>query len=526
MADIVLINPRFEISYWGLEHAMPFLGVKAIMPVANLPLLAALTPPGHTVTLIDENIEPIDFVRCARADIVGLTGMNVQRQRMKEILDELKRRSIFTVVGGPWVTVQEDDIAGLADVIFIGEAEETWPRFLGEWSEGRHGIRYEQAERTDMATVPVPRLDLLRMKDYAYGSVQFSRGCPFECEFCDIIVTFGRRPRLKTSTQVLAELDALVAVGQRFAFIVDDNLIGNKRAIKQVLRDVIAWQERHGYPLMFATEASIDLADDDELMKLMVAVNISSVFVGIETTNEASLRETKKLQNLRTRGGTMLEKVHRIQQAGMEVWCGIIVGFDNDDATVFPAQSRFVREARIVNAMVNMLVAIPRTPLYKRLASEGRLTPLQEEEHSGGFGTNVVPLRISREALYAGYTELMRELYALDAYFDRLDMLYLHGRLQLTQARARYLRRHPLRWFTLNTRLLAEAAAILMLLMRGVPDASLRREYRRRLIRLAWHRRDPQIIQYYAVKCAMHYHAHRMVQKLLSQLPASARLAA
>ena len=207
MADIVLINPRFDISYWGLEHAMPFLGLKAVLPVANLPLLAALTPPEHSVTLVDENVEAIDFERCAQADIVGLTGMNVQRRRMREIIGELRSRAVFTVVGGPWVTVQEDDIAGLADVIFIGEAEETWPRFLAEWGEGRHRTRYEQAERTDMATVPVPRLDLLQMKHYAFGSVQFSRGCPFSCEFCDIIVTFGRRPRIKTSAQVLAELD-------------------------------------------------------------------------------------------------------------------------------------------------------------------------------------------------------------------------------------------------------------------------------------------------------------------------------
>jgi len=504
MADIVLINPRFEISYWGLEHAVPFLGAKAAMPVANLPLLAALTPPGYQITLVDENVEPIDFARCARADIVGLTGMNVQRQRMKEILYELKRRGVFPVVGGPWVTVQEDDIAGLTDVIFIGEAEETWPRFLGEWREGRHETRYEQVERTDMATVPVPRLDLLRMKDYAFASVQFSRGCPFECEFCDIIVTFGRRPRIKTSAQVLAELGALVAAGQRFAFIVDDNLIGNKRAIKVLLRDVIAWQEDHGYPLMFATEASIDLAEDAELMELMTAANISSVFVGIETTNEAALRETKK----------------------MEVWCGIIVGFDSDEGGVFAAQSRFVREARIVSTMVNMLVAIPRTPLYKRLASEGRLTPLQDEEHSGGFGTNVVPLRISREALYAGYIELMRELYTADAYFGRLDELFLDPRFQITQARTRYLRRHPLRWLQCNAQLLAEAAGIFVLLMRGVPDAELRREYRRRLMRLVRHRREPQIIQTYAVKCAMHYHAHRMVQALLSRPQLSTDLAA
>ncbi|MBV8131226.1 MAG: DUF4070 domain-containing protein [Alphaproteobacteria bacterium] len=526
MADIVLINPRFEISYWGLEHAVPFLGAKAAMPVANLPLLAALTPPRHKVTLVDENVEPIDFARCARADIVGVTGMNVQRRRLKEILHELKRRGVFTVVGGPWVTVQEDDIAGLADVIFIGEAEETWPRFLDEWNEGRHQIRYQQAERTDMATVPVARLDLLRMKDYAFASVQFSRGCPFECEFCDIIVTFGRRPRIKTSAQVLAELDATVAAGKRSVFIVDDNLIGNKKAIKPVLRDVVAWQEEHGYPLTFATEASIDLAEDAELMQLMVEANVGHVFIGIETPNEAALRETRKFQNLRGRAGTMLEKVHRIQQAGMEVWCGIIVGFDNDDAGIFAAQSRFVREARIVSAMVNMLVAIPKTPLHTRLAREGRLTLLEDEENSGGFGTNVVPLRIGREVLYAGYTELMRELYEADAYFARLDELYLDPRFQLTQARTRYLRRHPLRWFQCNARLLAEAAGLFVLLMRGVADAELRREYRRRLMTLVRHRREPQMIQTYAVKCAMHYHAHRMVQRLLSRPQFSTDLAA
>jgi radical SAM superfamily enzyme YgiQ (UPF0313 family) len=526
MADIVLINPRFEISYWGLEHAMPFLGVKAILPVANLPLLAALTPPEHNVTLFDENVEAIDFERCARADIVGLTGMNVQRLRMKEIIHELKSRGVFTVVGGPWVTVQESDLANLVDVVFIGEAEETWPRFLGEWIEGRHQTRYEQTERTDMATVPVPRLDLLQMKNYAFGSVQFSRGCPFECEFCDIIVTFGRRPRIKNSVQILAELDALVEAGKPAAFVVDDNLIGNKKAIKPILRDVAAWQAQHGFPLTLTTEASIDLADDAELIELMVEANFSSVFVGIETPNEAALRETRKFQNLRSRGGSMLDKVHRIQAAGMEVWCGVIVGFDNDDAGIFSLQSRFIREARVVNAMVNMLVAIPRTPLYKRLASEGRLDLTEEWSSYGGFGTNVVPRRIGRQALYAGYTELMRELYTPDAYFERLDALYFDKRFQFAKARNRYLRRHPLRRFKLNARLFIEAVAMLVLLMRGVPDRALRREYRHRLLRAAWRRWDPDMIWNYALKCTMHYHVDRIVQELLARSQPSTRLAA
>jgi radical SAM superfamily enzyme YgiQ (UPF0313 family) len=525
LAEIVLINPRFDISYWGLEHAMPFLGLKAVLPVANLPLLAALTPSGHSVTLIDENVEAIDFERCAGADIVGVTGMNVQRRRMREIIAELKSRGIFTVAGGPWVTVQEDDIIGLVDVVFVGEAEVTWPRFLADWGEGRHQARYEQTERTDMATVPVPRLDLLKMQHYAFGSVQFSRGCPFSCEFCDIIVTFGRRPRIKTSAQVLAELDAIVTAGKHSAFIVDDNLIGNKKAIKEVLRAVVSWQRANGYPLMFATEASIDLAEDPELMQLMVDANISNVFVGIETPNEASLRETKKTQNLRARGGTMLDKVHRIQQAGMEVWCGMIVGFDNDDPSIFAAQREFVREARIINAMVNMLVAIPRTPLYKRLAAEGRLDTTGDPADFGAFGTNVIPLRIGRQELHDGYVELMADLNAPAAFFGRLDALYLKARLQVARSRTAYLRRHPVRWFRLNVRLLLGAVAIFGLLMHGVPDPALRREYRRRILRVARRRRDPEIIQCYAIKCAMHYHFTRMVQEMVS-LPQPGTLAA
>ena len=263
MADIVLINPRFEISFWGLEHALPLLGKRANMPVAALPLIAALTPSRHTVTIIDENVETIDFNRCAKADIVGVTGMIVQRRRMREILTELRKRNCYAVVGGPWVSVSESYFDNLADVIFIGEAEETWPEFLDDWEEGRPKRRYEQEEKTDLAKVPPPRLDLLKMSKYAFGSVQFTRGCPFTCDFCDIIVIFGRRPRLKTHEQIIAELEALRAQKLHFVFIVDDNIIGNKKAIKDILHHVIAWQKANGYPLMFVTEASIDLADEE-----------------------------------------------------------------------------------------------------------------------------------------------------------------------------------------------------------------------------------------------------------------------
>ena len=303
-------------------------------------------------------------------------------------------RGCFTVVGGPWVTVQEDYFDDLADVIFIGEAEETWPRFLADWQDGRHAARYEQAEKTDMTRVPIPRFDLLKMGRYAFGSLQFSRGCPFQCEFCDIIVTFGRRPRLKTGAQVIAELEAIRRTGQRIVFIVNDNLIGNKKAIKAILREVIAWQQRNGYPLSFFTEASIDLADDPELMAMMAEADFIAVFVGIESPDEESLREAKKYQNVRA-GGTMLEKVHRIQEAGMEVWCGMIMGFDSDDTGIFdrqvavhPAGPHPVRDDRPAPRD-------PQDPAVRALLAEGRLDLSDRPE----FVTNIRPLKMSPEEL-------------------------------------------------------------------------------------------------------------------------------
>jgi radical SAM superfamily enzyme YgiQ (UPF0313 family) len=511
MADIVLINPRFEVSYWGMEHALPFIGKRANLPVACLPLLAALTPGEYTVTLIDENIEPIDFERCARADIVGLTGMIVQRFRMREILAELKARDCFTVVGGPWVTVQEDYFGDLADVIFVGEAEETWPRFLREWGRGEHGVRYEQAEKSDMTRVPVPRFDLLKMKHYAFGSLQFTRGCPFQCEFCDIIVTFGRRPRIKTTPQIIAELEAMRAQKMRIVFIVDDNLIGNRRAIKEVLREVVAWQHRHGYPLTFFTEASIDLADDPELMGLMVEANFISVFIGIESPSEDALREAKKYQNVR-QGGTMLEKVHRIQDAGMEVWCGMIMGFDSDDHAIFDRQVEFVQQARVPFSMSGMLNAIPKTPLYNRLLEEGRLDLSDPPE----CGTNIRPLQISAEELRNGYLRVLSELYAPGPYFERTEALFLRPTFDVGYGKSRsgYWRRHRLRRLGLEVISLAAAVGLFARLMIGLPSAPLRREYRRRFQRFLKVHCRPGLALYYLFHLAMHYHAHTMAEQM------------
>ena len=509
MADIVLISPRFEASYWGLEHAMPLLGRKANIAPACLPLLAALTPADHRVALLDENVKQLDFDRIARADIVGLTGMSVQRHRMREILKELKQRDCFVVVGGPWATVREDYFADDADVIFVGEAEETWPEFLQDWANGAHSTRYEQSQRTDMTKVPCPRYDLVDARRYVSGGLQISRGCPFQCEFCDIIVTFGRRPRLKVSAQVITELEAFRKAGMDLLFIVDDNLIGNKKAIKPILRDVADWQERNGYPFALLAEATIDLADDPQLMELLVAANVQAVFIGVETPNAASLRETKKHQNLRG-GGTMTEKIRRVQDSGMEVWTGMILGFDNDDETIFEAQLDFIREARVIHAMSGMLSAIPKTPLYERLASEGRLDNADGSEH----GTNVIPKQMTREELRDGYRSVMRKLNDVKAYFDRADSLYHDSAFQFDRALREHLSRHPIRRWAASVKTIVRCAVLYHRLMTRVDDQALTREYRLRLRRLWQQRRQPSALFIYLLKCAAHYHYHRIAQSL------------
>ena len=443
MADIVIINPRFDISFWGLEHCMKLFGKRANLPVACLALLAALVPDHHDVTVIDENVEDIDFDRLGRADLVCLTGMSIQGGRLIEILEEVRSRGVLVVVGGPMATVEPEVLEGLADVIFVGEADETWPRFLREWEQGAHQGRYEQAERTDMARLPLPRVDLLKADRYMFGSLQISRGCPFTCEFCDIIVTFGRKPRLKASEQVFAELEAFERAGLKIVFVVDDNLIGNKKAIKSVLRDIVKWQQERAYPLTLFTEASLDLAEDEELMQLMGLANFQSVFIGIETPNEDSLRETKKLQNVRPNAGTLLERVRRVQQHGLDVWCGMIVGFDHDDPSIFEVMPKFLAEARISAALIGMLHAIPTTPLYDRLKQAGRL---HDEEVSEIYGTNVDPLGMSPRQLRDGFIRVMQACYEADAYFQRLDAQFIDENFKFTLHQLPYWQSHKWAW--------------------------------------------------------------------------------
>jgi radical SAM superfamily enzyme YgiQ (UPF0313 family) len=355
------------------------------------------------------------------------------------------------------------------------------------------------------------------MNKYLFGSLQISRGCPFTCEFCDIIVVFGRRPRLKTAAQVIAELDGLVAAGKELVFIVDDNLIANKKAMKPILREIIAWQKVRGYPLVFTTEASIDLAEDEEMMQLMVEANFEAVFVGIESPNEDALRETKKIQNLADRRGTVLEKVHRIQQVGMEVLCGMIVGFDNDDESVFATQRRFIAESRITLTMVNILTAIPKTPLFTRLMNESRLDNGGDSATFSTLSTNVIPLRMSRQTLCDGYIQLLRDLYAPSAFFARLDALFLDTDRLPHAAQRRYLRDHPWRRLKKTCQYVLETTGMFVEIMRLVPDSGLRREYRRRLWRVIKRRPYLTLLRMYCFKSALHFHYHQLIQRLAAK---------
>ena len=347
------------------------------------------------------------------------------------------------------------------------------------------------------------------MQHYLSASIQFSRGCPFRCEFCDIIVTFGRRPRLKRTEQVIDELEALRTRGVRSVFIVDDNLIGNKREIKKVLRKVIEYQKNHRYPFRLFTETSLDLAEDDELMELMVEANITRVFIGIESPNEASLKETKKLQNIGKKA-TLIERVHRIQDAGLEVSAGMIMGFDSDSSNVFESHINFIREARIIKAMAGMLYAIPKTPLYARLAADCRI----DEDDLSEYGTNVIPLRLSRDELRDGYIRVMLALYDPNAFFDRVESLFLRREVQFGRS-AQFLRRSaPFAW--VGRGLLNGVVAInrLTRLLISVPDKTLARFYLSKILRFAIARPDPNLILYIVTTCAFHYHAHTLAKNL------------
>jgi radical SAM superfamily enzyme YgiQ (UPF0313 family) len=456
---IYLVTPRNPPSFWTYDAILPVLGKHCIFPNLSMPTLAGLTPGEHEVVLCDENVEEIDFD--ADADLVGVTGYIVHKQRMSEIVGEFRRRGRFVAVGGPYASLCPEEWRGRCDALFVDEAEETWPRFLADFAAGRAQAEYRPDAKPDLTGVPAPRFDLLKVDRYHALTIQFARGCPFNCEFCDIIVVYGRRPRAKTVAQVMGEIESCHRLGARQVFIVDDNFIGNKKLAKELVREMGRWGAERGWPIDFQTEVSLNLAQDEELLRLMRAANFTTVFVGIESPRRESLQESRKTQNVR---GDLLESVRRIQAHGIQVQAGMIVGFDHDDESIFEEQLRFIEAARIPVSMTGMLQAMPKTPLHERVAREGRLLAASTGDQF--VFSNILPHAMSRRALYEGYRWLVAQLYDFRRYRRRALAFLIHRGSQVHGGRnirpgdlrrlARVLRETVLRggprraWFTLS----------------------------------------------------------------------------
>jgi len=404
---LLLINPRFTESFWSFRFAMAEIvpGKRTLNPPLGLATLAALCPPHWQVTIVDENVEPVPLE--PDADIVGVCGMGVQFPRQSELLAYYRGRGHYAVAGGSYASLCPDKYAQLADTTVAGEAEYIWPAFCRDFEAGVPKPVYRETGTVALADSPTPRFDLLKLHLYNTASLQFSRGCPYLCDFCDIIVMFGRRPRVKSVEQIGRELDALRTQGARQVFFVDDNLIGNRAQAKVLLRFLADYQKRHDYRFGFGTEASLNLAQDEELMQLMRDANFAWVFIGIETPDEASLKLTRKTQNM---GTDILGALRRIYAHGIDVLAGFIVGFDTDTLETFERQRRFILDSGIQAAMIGLLTALPRTPLYERLQREGRLIERADDTDNTRLGTNFVPKNMAYDAMVAAYQVLYQQL--------------------------------------------------------------------------------------------------------------------
>jgi radical SAM superfamily enzyme YgiQ (UPF0313 family) len=409
---ILLVHAELPRTYWGFQHALPLAGKRAVMPPLGLCTVAAHLPADWTLRLIDLEVEPLGDADLRWADAVLIGGMLIQVPSMQRVIARARALGVRTVVGGPAVSAVPDQL-GDADVLFAGEVE-------GRADQLVDAIRAHGPRRIAPGAMPplqgtrAPRLDLVRRDRYTTMSLQTSRGCPYACEFCDVIELFGRTPRVKQPADVLAELDQLYRLGWRDAvFVVDDNFIGNLKAARALLPAIRAWQERHGHPFELYTEASVNLAREEALLAEMVAAGFTAVFVGIETPSLAALREAGKLQNLRM---DLRVAVDRITAAGIEVMGGFIVGFDSDDPTVFEQQRAFLADAPIPMAMVGMLTALPGTALWRRLDREGRL---RAGGHCDQFGRPNFRPAMGEAALLSGYAALLGEVYSPDAYLRR-----------------------------------------------------------------------------------------------------------
>jgi len=415
----LLVYPEFPDTYWSFRHALSFEGKRSAYPPLGLLTVSAMLPDAWERRLVDMNIQPLKPSDVKWADVVFASAMLVQKDSLRRVVELCKVAGKRVVIGGPYVTTSAEHLPE-ADHIFLGEAETTLPEFVRDLERGVPKRIYQAAERPALSAAPVPDFHLADLRRYSAMPVQYSRGCPFQCEFCDIIEIYGRVPRTKSNEQVLAELDALFRIGWRgTVFVVDDNFIGNKRNVKRLLPVLADWSERHGRPFSFITEASVNLAEDDELLDGMRRAHFRRVFLGIETPVKASLKEAQKGQNMRR---DLLDSVRKIQSYGMEVMAGFIVGFDNDPDDIFERQIEFIRESAIPLAMVGLLTALPDTQLWRRLDREGRLL-LESTGNNTDGSLNFVP-KMDAARLVEGYKSIMRAIYSPGEYYQRaLDCL-------------------------------------------------------------------------------------------------------
>jgi radical SAM superfamily enzyme YgiQ (UPF0313 family) len=416
---ILLVYPIFPDTYWSFRHALTFEGKQAAFPPLGLMTISSMLPENWERRLVDMNVEPLNAADLEWADIVFVSAMLIQKESLEEVVKLCNDMGKQVAVGGPYVSTNSAQLQN-ADHIFIGEAEETLPEFIVDLKLGTPKHTYEADERPSLLQTPAPDFGLIDMKHYSAMNVQYSRGCPFQCEFCDIIEIYGRVPRTKSNEQMLGELDALKLAGWRgLVFIVDDNFIGNKKNVRKFLPDLIDWSERNEFPFSFITEASVNLAEDEALLQMMQDAGFRRVFLGIETPVEESLKEAQKGQNTRR---DLLESVKRIQSYGMEVMAGFIVGFDNDPEDIFELQIKFIRESAIPLAMVGLLTALPDTQLWRRLEKEGRLVA-ESSGNNTDCSLNFVP-KMDKTYLIEGYKTILRNIYTPQEYYKRaLDCL-------------------------------------------------------------------------------------------------------